>query len=882
MSAPDSSVEVPNLLSIVAARGDQIVAADASDGSILKRESAEDISRLQSAANQYVSTLQYNIGDFVREGDKLFICKANTTPPEDFSFNNFRIPNNADLFGVNSIDDFIEDLPKFLGTETAVEENVKAYRALDISRARNASRPYFSTQEYAVGDFAFFDGRQVRNTTPIDSNGESFDTTHWEPADGLGVKNTKHIYTEADFPPAVTINSLSRHPLDNNTEYIISQPLTVETGLFVDAGFKVLMRSFSTEANVLTFDTSGTDILFSTLNFNGSFTGVVDAGTGQIQLTGMVTTNLQAGRHININQTSSTVSVDYSQLAAEIVSVDSGSTLTVKTSVEFIQTESGDWDNKARLLELERATFDDISSGTSLFIDATFTRFKTSEFFMFHCEAENFDNFGSVINANIAIYALNEFENINDKVKLTSCESVLIDSNNWRGTQGAAEQLIQIDDAIGESIANINNNNLFTTGTDTNAIKISSLTDTSRVIVTNNADLNPDAGSLFSDIDETDSRLIVKHNVKQRDSGLVEMTISRTDQYARINLLRPFKDTDKIANPASLPAGGGESIVWSPDGRFLALGHLAGNFITVYERIGTTFNKLAALVAPAGVCEGITWSPDGRFLAVAHLNTPFVTIYERDGITFTKLTQPVALPDGDGQDVAFSPNGRFLAVAHEDGTFVTIYLISGTNTFTKISPNPLSANPAGFAFGVAFSPNSQFLSVANRDTVGTVRTTIYEIALNVFTKVADPNTDLPGNGLATAWSPNSEFLAFGHVTSPFVTIYQRDGTTFTKVANPSTLPSGTGEGVGWSPNGKFLIVAHAGGDHITIYEREGTTFTKIDNPDDDPAGTANGVDWSPNQEFQAIAHLGTPFVTIYQTQGTLIATSTVSYLPIDE
>ena len=83
--------------------------------------------------------------------------------------------------------------------------------------------------------------------------------------------------------------------------------------------------------------------------------------------------------------------------------------------------------------------------------------------------------------------------------------------------------------------------------------------------------------------------------------------------------------------------------------------------------------------------------------------------------------------------------------------------------------------------------------------------------------------DLPaGTGRGDAWSPNGEFLAIAHATSPYITIYQRSGTTFTKLANPADLPTGDGYGAAWSPNGEFLAIAHDTSPYITIYQTAGT------------------------------------------------------------
>ena len=96
-------------------------------------------------------------------------------------------------------------------------------------------------------------------------------------------------------------------------------------------------------------------------------------------------------------------------------------------------------------------------------------------------------------------------------------------------------------------------------------------------------------------------------------------------------------------------------------------------------------------------------APADFFMAVAHSTAPFVTIYDRDGDTFAKLANPASLPASDGFGVAFSADGVYMSVAHVTSPFVTIYKRSG-DTFTKLT-NPASL-PAGIGRGVAFYPGA--------------------------------------------------------------------------------------------------------------------------------------------------------------------------------
>lgn len=172
-----------------------------------------------------------------------------------------------------------------------------------------------------------------------------------------------------------------------------------------------------------------------------------------------------------------------------------------------------------------------------------------------------------------------------------------------------------------------------------------------------------------------------------------------------------------------------------------------------------------------------------------------------------------------------------------------------TNTlipqFPWETPNELDVtdtDPTGITYDAKWSPNGEFLAVAHTTTP---YVTIYQKKGTALTKLTNPGTLPTGNANCVAWSPNGEFLAVGHETTPFVTIYQRAGATFTKVTNPVTLPSSTVYGVAFSPNGEFLATAHATTPYMTVYRRTSTTFTKITNPATLPTSTGRAISFTP-------------------------------------
>jgi 6-phosphogluconolactonase (cycloisomerase 2 family) len=350
-------------------------------------------------------------------------------------------------------------------------------------------------------------------------------------------------------------------------------------------------------------------------------------------------------------------------------------------------------------------------------------------------------------------------------------------------------------------------------------------------------------------------------------AGEVYQDVPNPNQGTQLNSI------NKLANPSTLPTGDGRSTAFSPDGKYMSVGHgtFGPPYLTIYEvdSATNTFTKIADPgTLPTGIGYGTAFSPDGKYMSVAHATSPFITIYEIDSATntFTKITNPGTLPTGDGFGTAFSPDGKYMSVAHATSPFITIYEIdSATNTFTKIT-NP-GTLPTGDGRDTAFSPDGKYMSIGH---LNSPNITIYEInsSTNTFTKITNPATLPANNGLGTAFSPDGKYMSVAHGTSPFITIYEINSSTntFTKITNPANLPTDVGNSTAFSPDGKYMSVGQAFSPYIVIYEIDAATntFTKTANPDVLPNGTGFGTAFSPNGKYMSVAHGSSPYITIYE------------------
>jgi WD40 repeat protein len=167
----------------------------------------------------------------------------------------------------------------------------------------------------------------------------------------------------------------------------------------------------------------------------------------------------------------------------------------------------------------------------------------------------------------------------------------------------------------------------------------------------------------------------------------------------------------KLSDPATLPAGTGYSVSFSPDGKYIAVAHGSSPFINVYPWDGTFGAKIADPATLPGVDgNSVSFSPDGKYIAVVHETSPYINVYPWDGTFGAKIADPATLPAGAGRGVSFSPDGKYIAVAHDTSPFISVYPWDGTFGAKIADPATL---PAGTGYSVSFSPDGKYIAVAH-------------------------------------------------------------------------------------------------------------------------------------------------------------------------
>ncbi len=145
----------------------------------------------------------------------------------------------------------------------------------------------------------------------------------------------------------------------------------------------------------------------------------------------------------------------------------------------------------------------------------------------------------------------------------------------------------------------------------------------------------------------------------------------------------------------------GRGVAFHPSGADIACAHDVSPYISVFPwaspGFGTKYANPATL--PSGNCNDVVFNNAGTVLAAAVAVSPFVEAYTWSAGFGSKFSSPSSLPAGAGSGIDFSPSDNAIAVAHATSPFVTAYAWNGGFGAKYSDPSTL---PAGAATYVKF------------------------------------------------------------------------------------------------------------------------------------------------------------------------------------
>lgn len=321
----------------------------------------------------------------------------------------------------------------------------------------------------------------------------------------------------------------------------------------------------------------------------------------------------------------------------------------------------------------------------------------------------------------------------------------------------------------------------------------------------------------------------------------------------------------KYSNPATLPAGTGRAIRYSPDSTTLVVAHDTTPFITAYpwtvgSGFGTKHTNPGTL--PPGNGRSLCWNSSGSHIALGHDLARFVLAYEWSAGFGARLRPGTSDdPDDTGLGVDFSHAGDEIAIAFGNTPSVSVNVWEPG--FGNRYDDPATTFASG-NFGVAFAPDDQAILVANLASSGGNGLKAYEWTPGVGfgTVYSDPSSDVELCD-EVAFSADGVAVAGTSGNSPFVDAYPWDsGSGFgVKYSDPSTLPAGNCNGVSFAFGD--IVLAHNTTPFITAYPWNSSTGfgVKYSDPATLPASTATGAHFTSQGPPPLSAESGTFAIT---------------------
>lgn len=313
-----------------------------------------------------------------------------------------------------------------------------------------------------------------------------------------------------------------------------------------------------------------------------------------------------------------------------------------------------------------------------------------------------------------------------------------------------------------------------------------------------------------------------------------------------------------------------QCVTWSSNGRYLAVGGRTitpsgDNDVAVYEWSGSSLIDLdpgtdTNKVVHGDWVESVAWSPDGRYLAVGGRDEDFavlsdinVVVYEWNGVSLIDVDQTSdtnKVKRGErAYSVAWSPDGKYLAVGGNDDVGSTpnivVYEWDGGSLIDVDEAGDTNKVRQGWnAFSLAWSPDGRYLVVGGDNQsfsgISSTNVVVYEwdgLSLLDVDKTSHTNKKSQGSGAyGLAWSQDGRYLAVVGGSEDFPgllgvngVVYEWDGLSLIDIdpaSHTNKQDHGTGAfSVAWSPFGGHCAVggypaSTLGNKEIGIYMRD--------------------------------------------------------------
>lgn len=232
---------------------------------------------------------------------------------------------------------------------------------------------------------------------------------------------------------------------------------------------------------------------------------------------------------------------------------------------------------------------------------------------------------------------------------------------------------------------------------------------------------------------------------------------------ARASLISPYVQAvawsntngfgSKYADPIVPPASSANTVVWSPSGNYIAVGHDRSGVstsVTVYPwsastGFGAKYSNPSTI--PSGSVIGVAFNPTETAIAVAHTNAPYISVYAWSASGFgSKYSNPATLPNSAGRHVAFHPSGNSIVVAVSSAPGVFAYPWSDSTGFGTKYADPYPS--IGLVDSLSFTGSGAALAISGTASGSSSGAAVYSWSNSTGfgAKYSDPSNPIPAVG----------------------------------------------------------------------------------------------------------------------------------------
>ena len=335
------------------------------------------------------------------------------------------------------------------------------------------------------------------------------------------------------------------------------------------------------------------------------------------------------------------------------------------------------------------------------------------------------------------------------------------------------------------------------------------------------------------------------------------------------------------------------TVQFSPDGQYVAVGGmglvsaLGTQFqIFAFDRIANSVTALAGMFSTGSV-NSVDWSPDGQYVALGGNSLDSAGNQQVQVLYFNPINNAATVVAGAfnaGGDIIYSVNwsadGNYLAVG--GSSLVDGY--PGNNqlqvfTFDRVR-NSLTAVAGGISdpgltgiavHSVDWSPDDQYIAVglyAAGNSINQFQIFSFDSTLNALISVAGQfnvgGDDAPVQ--AVSWSPNGQYVAMGYNSNvsgdhgDILKLFSFDRLNlqlFPVASQFAWDASFDVFAIDWSPDGQYLVIGGTGLDNnysffVLAFDEGMSQLNILADNEFVFSGPLYAVDWSPDGQYLAV------------------------------